>query len=372
MRNGPMISMLLVLLFASSVFGQLRFSGFPECMTGPGGDLGPGCALFQMDGDADVDLADFARFQLAYDAPPVGMALIPAGEFEMGSMFEEARPEELPVHSVYVDAFYMDRCEVTNQQYAYALNWAKDQGNLIAVIGQKVYTGGSGTSYHCCAAAVDHPYIQITWDGSTFGVVSGREDHPMVLVTWYGAAAYANWRSGMEGKPLAYDSSTWECSLGSGYRLPTEAEWEKAARGGEEEQRFPWGDLINHSHANYVACGDCYPYDDSGAGLGTFHPDFDIEPYAYTNPVDFFPANGYGLRDMGGNVWDWCNDWYDASYYEVSPYVNPRGPASGETRALRGGSWNDSANACRSAFRHGVGPSYLTKRYGFRLVLESH
>ncbi len=372
MRNSPIMSVMLVLLCAGTGFAQFDFSRFPECMGGPGGELGPGCSLFQMDGDADVDLADFARFQLVYDAPPVGMALIPAGEFEMGSMFDEAEPDELPVHSVYVNAFYMDRCEVTNRQYADALNWANDQGDLIAVIGHRVFRANSGTDYPYCSALSGSDHVQITWDGDAFGVVPGREDHPMVTVTWYGAVAYANWRSGMEGKPLAYDLSTWECSFGSGYRLPTEAEWEKAARGGEEEQRFPWGDLINHTHANYVACAGWAPYDDSGLDSATFHPEFDMVAFAYTNPVDYFPANGYGLRDMAGNIYDWCNDWYNASYYEASPYVNPHGPANGQDRVLRGGSWNNFAPACRSACRYATLPVYLNERFGFRLVLDSH
>ena len=216
--------------------------------------------------------------QLSNDPPP-GMALIPAGEFQMGDSFKEGISNELPRHAVYVDAFYMDRTEVTNQQYADGLNWAYKQGNLITVISGVVYQYDSGTSYPYCHTAAGSPHDRtdhrITWDGSTFGVVAGKEAHPMVCVSWYGSVAYANWRSGMQGKPLCYDLSTWSCNFGSGYRLPTEAEWEKAARGGTAGHRFPWADdpndSIQHARANYKNSSS-FSYD-NGPTL-RLHPTF--------------------------------------------------------------------------------------------------
>ena len=135
----------------------------------------------------------------------------------------------------------------------------------------------------------------------------------MADVTWYGAAAYCNWRSQEEGYQQCYNLSTWECDFSkNGYRLPTEAEWEYAARGGEHKPyyRYPRSNSIDGSEANYWSSGDPY---ETGS-------------YPWTTPVDYYPANGYGLYDMAGNVWDWCNDWYSDTYYSSSPYNNPTGP----------------------------------------------
>lgn len=302
--------------------------------------------------------------------PPEGMVLIPAGEFQMGDSFNEGNSDELPRHQVYVDAFYMDRSKVTNQQYADAMNWAKSQGNLITVANGRVYKYNSGTSYPYCDTTTSASYSRITWNGSTFGVVSGKENHPMMWVSWYGAVAYANWRSAIQSMPLCYDLSTWNCNYGSGYRLPTEAEWEKAARGGVAGRRFPWSDssYIQHSRANYYS-SSTYSYDNSPSR--GYHPTFNTDVYPYTNPVDYFAPNDYGLRDMAGNAWDWCNDWYSSSYYGITPYphTNPRGPAGGSQRVLRGGAWDCSARDIRCATRYRYDPGVLY--YGFRLALSA-
>ncbi len=140
---------------------------------------------------------------------------------------------------------------------------------------------GSGTTYPYCSttsAPTGYPhygeYSRITWNGSTFGTTSGKENHPMVMVSWYGSVAYSNWRSAMEGKPLCYDLSTWNCDFGgAGYRLPTEAEWEKAARGGVAGRRFPLSDkdMIQYARANYYSRPD-YSYDTSPTR--GYHPTF--------------------------------------------------------------------------------------------------
>ncbi len=327
---------------------------------------------------------------------PPGMVLIPAGEFMMGDTFSEGYSDELPVHAVYVDAFYMDTYEVTNQQYADALNWAYAQGGLICVINGVVYKY-CGTSYRYCATNSAHGDSCIVWSGSTFTVESGRAAHPMVEVTWYGSVAYANWRSAMEGKPLCYDLSTWTCNFGSGYRLPTEAEWEKAARGGTPGHRFPWSDTdtIQHARANYYSYWSggvpYYPYDTSPTPY--YHPCWSVGGYPWTSPVGFFTGtlqykadwgwpgsptshqttnsvNGYGLYDMAGNVWEWCNDWYGETYYSSSPYSNPHGPTSGTERVLRGGCWFSNAGGCRCAYRVGMYPDYQSHYGGFRLALR--
>ncbi|MDM8007992.1 MAG: SUMF1/EgtB/PvdO family nonheme iron enzyme [Phycisphaerae bacterium] len=179
-------------------------------------------------------------------------------------------------------------------------------------------------------------------------MVSGKGNHPMVMVSWYGAVAYANWRSAMEGRPLCYDLSTWTCNWSSGYRLPTEAEWEKATRGGLSGKRYPWGDNEDTSKANYTGA---------------------------TTAVGSYPPNGYGLYDTAGNVYEFCNDWYAPDYYSTSPYDNPKGPAGPGTmasRVERGGSFFHTGNGLRCAFRNYNGPSSRIYDGGLRLILDAY
>jgi len=195
----------------------------------------------------------------------------------------------------------------------------------------------------------------------------------MVHVSWYGAVAYCNWRSNEQGYEACYNLSTWECDFSKhGYRLPTEAEWEYVARGGDHRpyQRFPWGDTISHSQANYYARLAVAFYDVNPTE--GFHPDWDDGTYPYSFVVGSFSANGYGLYDMSANVWEWCNDWWDGGYYDVSPYDNPQGPASSPfgVRVLRGGSWYCPAHYCRVAARYSDYQDKQDYLYGFRLVLD--
>ena len=191
-------------------------------------------------------------------SPPAGMVLIEAGEFRMGSNDYD---NEKPIHSVYVDAFYIDAYEVTNAEYAEFLN-AKGKH---AEAGKEWYLIGNHLS-------------RIEYVSRKYQVKAGYENHPVTFVSWYGAMAYAEWK---------------------GKRLPTEAEWEKAARGGLSGLKYPWGNAIDATNANYNRhVGD-------------------------TTPVGKYPANGYGLYDMTGNVWEWCLDEYNANFYSVSPAQNP-------------------------------------------------
>ena len=239
------------------------------------------------------------------------MVLIPAGEFSMGDAFNEGESDELPVHTVYLDAFYMDKYEVTNAQYAAFLNqYGKN-------------TDASGNEL----LNIDDSYIHKV--GGSYRATSGDDNHPVVQVSWYGAKAYAEFY---------------------GKRLPTEAEWEKAARGGLAGKRYPWGDSISHDDTNYSGTGG-------------------RDVWGATSPVGSFAPYGYGLYDMAGNVWEWCADWYDSSYYANSPSSAPQGPGSGTYRVLRGGGWYDDPEFLRVAGR-GVDPAFTSHVNGFRCVSQ--
>jgi len=322
-----------------------------------------------VDGDGDTDTIDLLALLAAWGpCSPAGMVLIPGGEFAMGDHWGGGYDNERPVHDVYVDSFYMAVYETTNEEYCAYLNSAWEQG-LIEVNDGVVYKAGGSEPYCDTHSADDESRIH--WDGSTFTVTSGKEDHPMVEVSWYGAVAHANWRSAQEGLQPSYDLETWECDWdATGYRLPTEAEWEYAARGGEHDPyyKYPWGNDIVGSMANYWASGD--PYEEG--------------PYPWTTPVGYYDgnqtppgedmANGYGLYDVTGNVWERCHDWYDADYYDSSPYDNPRGPSSGTFRVLRGGSWRNGLLPpilLRCAFRKYYYPDARDYYYGFRLARTS-
>jgi formylglycine-generating enzyme required for sulfatase activity len=191
-----------------------------------------------------------------------------------------------------------------------------------------------------------------------------RATHPVDEVTWYGAVAYCHYLSQMRGRTSCYRLDDWSCDWSvNGYRLPTEAEWEKAARGGRSGKRFPWGDVITHGLAAYDSSSSL-PYDVS-ATRG-YHPVYG----AFSAPAGAFPPNAYGLHDMTGNVYEWCWDWYSSSY-PTDPQVNPRGPVEGGSRIRRGGSWNDRAWFGRVADRDAWDPAGSDLGLGFRTVLQS-
>ncbi|MFH1998245.1 MAG: SUMF1/EgtB/PvdO family nonheme iron enzyme [Planctomycetota bacterium] len=299
------------------------------------------------------------------------MKLIPEGEFQMGDHSGAGWLEELPVHTVYIDSFSMDTSEVTDEEYCKFLNSARKQG-LIELSSGVVYKKNSSSPY--CDTTLSSSYSRITWNGYAFGITANKRNHPMVMVSWYGAVAYANWRSAQEGLIPCYDLETWQCDFDlDGYRLPTEAEWEKAARGGEHSPYYdyPWGNTVDGSKANFKNSGD--PYEGG--------------PYPWTAPVRYYDgnqtppgvdmANGYGLYDMAGTVWEWCNDWCDHSYYQFcvdnNIYNNPTGPSSSPFggRVLRGGSWFLDEFSIRCSFRHSNDlPGFRSNYSGFRLVTQ--
>ncbi len=296
------------------------------------------------------------RFRVtAQDTAPVptGMVLIPAGSFTMGDTFNEGISAELPTHTVYVNALYMDRYEVTKALWDEVRTWA-----------------------------VAHGY---GFEDAGLGKAS---NHPVQEVYWYDVVKWCNARSEKEGRVPAYYTDTAQTTLyrtgqvdvqngwvkwNVGYRLPTEAEWEKAARGGVAGQRYPWGNTISHSQANYYSywSGGRHYYLYDVSPTAGYHPDYDNDPGPYTSPVGSFAANTYGLYDMAGNVWEWCWDWYGS--YSNGSQNNPRGPSSGLDRVFRGGSWNFESydRYCRVSLRNRLRPNDGDYGIGFRCVLSS-
>jgi formylglycine-generating enzyme required for sulfatase activity len=275
---------------------------------------------------------------------PVDMALIPGGSFTMGDSLD-GDADATPV-TVSVSAFFVGKNEVTKASWDDVRTWGEANG----------YTdlrAGAGKA----------------------------ENHPVQTVSWWDVVKWCNARSQMDGLVPVYTTSGTVMKTGTtaptvnwsanGYRLPTEAEWEKAARGGVSGKRFTWGtNTISHSQANYHAwsSGDLY---DLSRLVNTSHPMYSTGSFPYTSPVGTFAANGFGLHDMAGNVKEWCWDWY-------GPYSNgtsdPRGAASGTTRVFRGGSWGGPAYACRVDYRSSsgeVGPTRTSDNIGFRVVRSS-
>jgi formylglycine-generating enzyme required for sulfatase activity len=321
------------------------------------------------------------------------------GEFEMGDHFgfvDPAHPsDEIPLHRVCINSLFFSVYEITNSQYMAFLNSALSKG-FIKVNGNVVYQVAGNVPY--CYTNQYASYYSIGFDGKTFSVIDFRKDHPVVGVLWEGAAAYCNWLSQLKGLKECYNLSSWTCDFtNNGYRLPTEAEWEYAGRGGKTNPYFnyPNGNSIDITSVNLPASGD--PYE---AGS-----------YPNTTPVGFFDGklkrksefnwpgsvleyqtsngiNGFGLYDMEGNVWEFVNDWYGQNYYSVSPYDNPKGPDSGfimpdgkPYRGMRGGNWynglvsngiNDGhsrvSNRNPSYYRGPQDPNHPYYHLGFRVV----
>ncbi len=214
------------------------------------------------------------------------MALIPSGAFIMGS--PDGDSDEKPTHEVAVNPFYMDVHEVTNAQY-------------------KVFADATGRPLP--------RFWQPEFD---------KADEPIVGVSWHDAQAYATW---------------------AGKRLPSEAEWEYAARGGKSGVNYPWGNCLDTGSANFKSFGIL--------------------------PVMSFTANGFGLYDMAGNVWEWCSDWYGADFYAVSPAANPAGPVEGVLKVLRGGAWYCGPDEVRAANRFYASPDARSFNVGFRCVRDA-
>jgi formylglycine-generating enzyme required for sulfatase activity len=295
-----------------------------------------------------------SRFYRAVQVPDTNMVLISGGSFAMGDTFGEGFPAELPVHNVLVSAFYMDRNLVTESLWNGVYAWAVNNGYVFD-------NPGSGKA----------------------------ANHPVQTVSWYDVVKWCNARSQMDGRTPVYYTAGDQATIyqsgridltngcvnwaANGYRLPTEAEWEKAARGGIAGARFPWGSTATVTNANYFQVK--YLTYDSG-GTNGYNPNFATGPTPYTSPAGWFAANAYGLADMAGDVWEWCWDGYDSTWYSdpgatVADTAGPSGPVT--NRVLRGGSWDVDASFARCANRNYSpysAPSSISYTLGFRCVIS--
>jgi sulfatase modifying factor 1 len=224
-----------------------------------------------------------------------GLVLIPEGNFLMGS--DAGQDCERPIHRVWIDAFYLATTQVTNAEYERCLR---------------------------ATSAAPPPF----WKDPNFN----HPEQPVTGVSWFEAARYCEWLSSQSERV---------------YRLPTEAEWERAARGGIEQKNFPWGDDPAESLPNYATRWQTGP-----------------------EPVGRYSSNAFGLYDLCENVHEWCSDWYDANYYASSPERNPPGPATGQRKASRGGSWRHHVKVSRCSARSSIPPEFQYADYGFRVACK--
>jgi len=279
------------------------------------------------------------------------MVAIATGSFRMGSNDRWTYPGdgETPVHPVDVSSFAIATTTVTNAQYAEFVAATGYLTDAHRYGWSFVFAGLLPDDFEATRAVASAPWWRQVYgadwahpEGPQSGV-DDRGDHPVVHVSWRDADAYCRWR---------------------GVRLPTEAEWECAARGGLDGAVFPWGD-------------DLVPDDGHRMNVwqGTFPTDNSLDDgFLGTAPVDTFAPNGYGLHNMTGNVWEWCADWYDPAYYAHSPATDPRGPERGSHRVMRGGSYLCHASYCRRyrvAARSGNGLDSTTGNLGFRIAAEA-
>ncbi len=281
---------------------------------------------------------------------PSTLVQLPGGTFLMGDDSVWAYPDdgEGPVHEVVVRPLRVDTCAVSNARFAEFVDATGHRTEAERYEWSFVFAGFLPDDFPDTRAVDSAP-----WWRQVYGAdwrhpegprsdLDGRADHPVVHVSWNDARAY--------------------CAR-TGTRLPTEAEWEYAARGGLERNAFPWGDNLepDGEYRMNVFQGR-FPAENTAA-----------DGYLGTAPVDAFPPNGFGLYNVTGNVWEWCTDWYDAGYYATSPPENPQGPDHGANRVMRGGSYLCHLSYCkryRVSARSGIEPESSTGNLGFRVVAD--
>jgi formylglycine-generating enzyme required for sulfatase activity len=279
------------------------------------------------------------------------MVRIPAGEFTMGNPRTDGYPTdgETPTHTVRNRDLLIDRTAVTNRAFEAFVRETGFVTESEQFGWSFVFAGLLPEDFPDTRAVVSAPWWRQVYDADwrrpegPHSSIADRLDHPVVHVSWNDASAYAAW---------------------AGKRLPTEAEWERAARGGLDGFAYPWGAEREPAgeHRMNVFQGR-FPGENTGA-----------DGYLGTAPADAFPPNGLGLHQMTGNVWEWCADWFDAGYYRVSPVDDPRGPAAGTNRVQRGGSYLCHDSYCRRYrvdARSSNTPDSAAGNVGFRCVRDA-
>jgi len=288
-----------------------------------------------------------------------GLVSIAGGTFTQGDSFGEGASWELPQRQVTLSNFQIGAYEVTNAEAITVLQYAFDEG-YITVVDQNVLIAATSLQIMRLSQAG----AEVQFSGGTFSVRSGRGNHPVTWINWYGCVAFCNWASEIDGLQPAYNLSTWTWDTSkNGYRLPTEAEWEYAARAGAAGQRFPAGNSVGHSTHNYQS-KDGLDYDtEDNTG---YHPTYSSD-ILKSAPVGTFSANAFGLYEMAGNVYEIVWDRYVR--YTSGAATNPTGPSEGSLSVWRGGSWKTSAANLRNAHRYrGVGPAGDAFDVGFRVA----
>ena len=277
-------------------------------------------------------------------ATPPGMVLIPAGSFTMGDNLD-GESDATPLTNITVSAIYMDVNLVSYSQWKSVFYWATNQA-------------GYGFADAGAGKAANNPVQTVDW----FDCVkwcNARSQQAGRTPVYYTDAGYTHIYTNLESYTVYVNPAA------NGYRLPTEAEWEKAARGGLSRQRFPWGNNIDENLANYYGATASYTYDLGTNGYNAVGSVGGTSPA--TSPVGSFAPNGYGLFDMAGNVFEWCGDWYGTPYGQPTA-TNPTGPATGSYRVLRGGGWTFNAANSRCSYRSDDVPSVAGSAVGFRCV----
>lgn len=300
------------------------------------GDYGfniiPGSGFKQITWDAGEDFPEqygenFRVKLVASDLTPGKMVSIPAGTFAMG---DSSGPfEQQPRHNVYLNDYEISPYEVTNAEY-------------------KIFCDMTGHSYPP-EGRNNQPFQDYFINYPAY---------PVVAISWYDAVRYCNWLSRQYGYTVCYDTTNWSFDPSkNGYHLPTEAQWERATRGGLDKMKYPWGNELPGNRCNYqsyqgILIDEMAKFSNERGTLagGKFQP------------------NGFALYDMAGNVWEWCNDWFQDDYYSYSPVENPYGPETGYNKVVRGGAWDTSEFYLECASRYSKGRTTKSYDIGFRIA----